>query len=315
MYNVRPYTPSDRHLWDSFVENSKNGTFLFARDYMEYHHDRFDDASCLAEVPGGEIVALFPANRTGSRLVSHGGLSYGGMVSDISMTTTRALDVFAVWLDYWRGQKIEEIIYKTVPSIYCRAPSDEDRYALYRHGAELCRRDVLSVIDLARPGPVQGRRLRGAKKAAGHGLEVRESGDLAAFWPILEENLDSRHAVKPVHSVVEMELLQRRFPQNIRLFAVFHGARMCAGSLLYMAAPAVHAQYIASTPEARDIGGLDLLFTSLADSFGPTGGFLDFGSSNEDDGRYLNRGLADFKEGFGARAVCHDFYRLSLADS
>jgi hypothetical protein len=33
---------------------------------------------------------------------------------------------------------------------------------------------------------------------------------------------------------------------------------------------------------------------------------FDFGTADECDGRYLNRGLIDQKEGFGARAVVHD---------
>lgn len=40
--------------------------------------------------------------------------------------------------------------------------------------------------------------------------------------------------------------------------------------------------------------------------------YFDFGISNEEEGRYLNEGLVAQKEGFGARAVVHDFYRLKL---
>jgi len=38
--------------------------------------------------------------------------------------------------------------------------------------------------------------------------------------------------------------------------------------------------------------------------------YFDFGISNEQQGRFLNRGLIEQKEGFGGRAVVHDFYRL-----
>ena len=44
-----------RAPWDTFVQESKNGTFLFVRDYMDYHRDRFQDCSLLvyrdAEAP------------------------------------------------------------------------------------------------------------------------------------------------------------------------------------------------------------------------------------------------------------------------
>jgi hypothetical protein len=38
---VERYTGAARGLWDGFVRDSRNGTFLFFRDYMEYHQDRF----------------------------------------------------------------------------------------------------------------------------------------------------------------------------------------------------------------------------------------------------------------------------------
>ncbi len=42
--------------WDGFVRNSKNGTFLFYRDFIEYHGDRFGDYS-LMFYDGGSLVA------------------------------------------------------------------------------------------------------------------------------------------------------------------------------------------------------------------------------------------------------------------
>ena len=40
--------------------------------------------------------------------------------------------------------------------------------------------------------------------------------------------------------------------------------------------------------------------------------FYDFGIANEDEGWWLNEGLITQKEGFGGRAVVHEFYRLDL---
>lgn len=312
MYSFQRYTAAKRDVWDQFIRESKNGTFLFMRDYMDYHQNRFVDFSVIATGPSGQVVALFPANRIGLRLVSHGGLSYGGIILDNSMTSSRAIDLFAGWLDHCRDAGIKEIIYKAVPVIYHRAPADEDRYALFRHGAELYRRELLSVVDLGAAVPFQDRRRRGARKATKHGLAVQESNNLEEFWLILQANLGSHHNLKPVHTVTEMRLLRDRFPDNIKLFGVFEGSQICAGSVLYYAGPTIHAQYIASNDLARGIGALDLLFTSLIDAARTKAKYFDFGNSNEQEGRYLNRGLADFKEGFGARAISQDFYRLNL---
>jgi hypothetical protein len=195
MYLASIYAPADRLDWCEFVNRSKNGTFLLSRDYMDYHADRFLDFSALVRDAHGKVVALFPANRVASQVVSHGGLSYGGMLSDASMTTSRALDVFDAWMALCRGAGIDEITYKSVPPIYHQEAADEDRYALFYFGAELYRRDVLSVIDLGHPVRLQERRRRGVARAVRRALRVAETTDLDAFWPMLTANLERRHSV------------------------------------------------------------------------------------------------------------------------
>jgi hypothetical protein len=311
---VRAYTPNDETRWDEFVGGSKNGTFLFRRNFMEYHSDRFTDASTLVTEAGGRLLAIFPANCSGTRIVSHAGLSYGGMVSNEAMTAPLALEIFAAWFSYFRAQGIVEVVYKAVPSIYHRMPADEDRYALFYHGATLYRCDLSQTVELAAQGPVQVRRRRGARKATEVGFTVRETDTIDQFWPILCDNLASRHQLRPVHSEAEMRLLQGRFPANIRLFGVYDGDVLRAGTLLFCCGQTTHAQYIAASEEARTVGALDLLFLTLLDSFRSRQRYFDFGNSNEDDGRFLNRSLAEFKEGFGARGIVQEFFRLNLEE-
>lgn len=313
MITITSYSSDQKRLWDDFVKTSKNGTFLFERDYMDYHSDRFVDFSTIARDENASPIALFPANRVGAQLVSHGGLSYGGMVSNHQMTTARALSIFDAWISYCRINGIREIIYKTIPSIYHRGPSQEDRYALFRFGFELFRRDVLSVCDSQYPLATQERRRRGYNKAMKAALEVDESNDFATFWEILENNLAKKHGVRPVHSLSEIENLKSRFPNNIKLFSVRQsGESICAGTVLYCTPSAVHIQYIASDEHARSVGALDLLCMTLRRRAFESYRYFDFGISNEDNGVYLNQGLIEFKEGFGARAICHDFYKLSI---
>ncbi|MCA3259312.1 MAG: GNAT family N-acetyltransferase, partial [Rubrivivax sp.] len=145
---VRPYAPEDRAAWDAFIARSKNGTFLFMRGFMDYHSERFVDASALVTDAGGRLLALFPANRSSVRITSHAGLSYGGMICDETMLAPLALDIFAAWFTHCRAQGAEEIVYKAVPPIYHRMPADEDRYALFYHGAALYRRDMTQTVDL-----------------------------------------------------------------------------------------------------------------------------------------------------------------------
>ena len=40
-WTIRRYSPEDADLWNRFVNDSRQGTFLLRRDYMDYHSNRF----------------------------------------------------------------------------------------------------------------------------------------------------------------------------------------------------------------------------------------------------------------------------------
>ena len=78
-FEIIKYSKEHFDIWNNFVAKSKNGTFLFHRDFMDYHQDRFDDYSLLI-FKKEKLIAIFPANKIDKILYSHQGLSYGGLV-------------------------------------------------------------------------------------------------------------------------------------------------------------------------------------------------------------------------------------------
>ncbi|GJH02907.1 GNAT family N-acetyltransferase [Paraburkholderia terrae] len=304
------YTKADAGQWDAFVSASRNATFMLQRAYMDYHSDRFADHSLFFHNDKNQLVALLPANERDGVLQSHGGLTYGGVICDDSMTTPRMLEVFDALLEYLRSNGLNSLIYKTIPHIYHVNPTEEDRYALFRVDARLYRRDVLSVIALDRRLPFQKRRERKINQARKLGLVIEASDDFEAFWAILESNLAAAHGVKPVHSVGEMRLLHSRFPEQIRLHVCKENGVVVSGVVMFDSARVAHVQYISSSERGREIGALDLLFATLIERDYAHQAYFDFGISNEQDGKVLNVGLIEQKEGFGARAIMHDYYEL-----
>ena len=81
---IELYKDNYKCLWDSFVDNSKNGTFLHKRDYMEYHKDRFEDFSLMvfdeSDSEIMQLIALLPANIVDDTVYSHRGLTYGALI-------------------------------------------------------------------------------------------------------------------------------------------------------------------------------------------------------------------------------------------
>jgi hypothetical protein len=297
--------------WDQFVEQSKNGVFLFKRDYLEYHADRFPDAS-LMFYQAGDLVAVLPATVRDAVMSSHAGLTFGGFVTGDDMKVGLMLDIFAALRQRLRDSRITQLTYKAIPHIYHRLPAEEDLYALFREGAHLYRRDISATIDTTRRLPLSKGRTYSIKKARKHGITVGRSQDFGAFMAIEQELLRDRYGKQPVHSTEEITLLAGRFPDNIKLFAAHHEGRMIAGVIVYESHQVAHAQYIGSTDEGRDIGAPDLLMSYLIEDCFASKRYFDFGISTEDDGQYLNAGLIENKQGFGARAVACDFYRLEI---
>ncbi len=77
---VVPYNISYFEKWNDFVLTSENGNFLFHRNFMEYHQDRFKDASVILLDEKENIKAILPANVNDNTIYSHQGLTYGGLI-------------------------------------------------------------------------------------------------------------------------------------------------------------------------------------------------------------------------------------------
>lgn len=310
--DVSIYRPSDKDEWDEFVARSKQGTFLFYRDFMDYHKDRFEDHSLLIRDRKNRLVAMLPANVEEDVLTSHAGLTYGGFITDDQMKVPLMLKVFDGVLDHLSGMGIQRLVYKAVPHIYHTVPADEDVYALFRFGARLYRRDMTTVAMPDRWMAFQSRRRRGIKRAMKANITCKQFDDYGRFWEILKENLWTVHNLIPVHSLDEIRLLRSRFPRNIKLFCSFQDDEIVSGVVIFETCNVAHAQYTATSKRGRTCGALDLLFKRLLDKWYSGITYFDFGVSTEDGGHYLNRGLTDFKEGFGGRAVVCDFYEIEL---
>lgn len=94
--NVRKYAPDDKPVWDKFIREAKNSTFLFDRNFMDYHGDRIKDHSLLLFVDD-VLRSVMPANENGDQLISHGGLSYGGLVLEKSVRLDEVLSFFFIY--------------------------------------------------------------------------------------------------------------------------------------------------------------------------------------------------------------------------
>ncbi|WP_266171461.1 GNAT family N-acetyltransferase [Dyella subtropica] len=310
MFTVRPYVQADADAWDASVERSRNGNLLHRRGYMDYHADRFVDQSLIVE-KNGEMVAVFPANLQGNLVMSHGGLTYAGLITTHALRAESTLAAFEQIGSHYRGLGVERVVYKAVPHVFHAYPAEEDLYALHRLGAQLKRRDLSSVISLQETFHFTEGRKRSINKARKAGIQLQASTDPAPFHALLTEVLH-KHDVLPTHSLKELCLLQARFPQRVVLHEARREEALLAGVLVYDFGRVVHTQYMAASEEGQRLGALSFLLSELIGGIYANRAYFSFGISTEREGRVLNSGLVTQKEYFGARAVVHDFYEWPL---
>lgn len=312
-FDVRRYNgDTDQATWNQFVKDSKQGTFLLDRSYMDYHSDHFTDHSLLI-YRQGKLYALLPANEQNHTLYSHQGLTYGGLLTTTKATTEDICQTFVVIQEYLKSQGFKKMVYKTIPWIYHQIPAEEDLYALFKEcRAQISVRNVSAVIDLHHPLKWYHIRKQGAKKAFGQHIHIECSEDYETFWEILSTNLMETYQATPVHTIEEIKLLHARFPENIKLYvALQEDGKMLGGTLLYITPQVVHTQYISASEEGKQKHALDALFMQLIQEY-KDWNYFDFGTSNEDGGKVLNTSLIYQKEGFGGRAVVYDTYEWEL---
>lgn len=308
---ITRYSNDYKEQWDDFVKTSKNGTFLFLRDYMDYHADRFKDYSLLF-FNDNKLLAILPANIREKTLISHGGLTYGGFLLHPDCKTRDIIDFVEELKKFMQKEDITELIYKPIPYIYNRIPSDEPLYALFHAGATISARSISTTIDNSEKLRYSQLRKRCIAKARKAGIECKEKSDYTQFWNILTEILHTRHDSKPVHTIDEIKLLHSRFPDNIKLYTAEYQGEDVAGIVVYETKNVAHFQYIATSDKGCLLGALDFIISHLIENIYTDKRFIDFGTSTEQNGTYLNDGLIKQKEGFGGRAVVYDTYKLSI---
>lgn len=319
-YTARFYRSEDDALWDAFLKDCPTATFLHSRRFLAYHGSRFVDRSLLLFDNNQKLYAVMPAaiDPGNSRcVVSHPGATYGGLLLGRKKAGIEHLDLLQIVGAFLAENGFDTLIYKGVPQHLHTPVSQADLYALWRHDAQLIRRDLWNVVDLSLPPAPDENRRRHVRRAQKNGVVVVQSdsgSDYERFYPVLIDCLSRQHSAAPVHSLADMQTLQRLFSDKIRLWlALDQSGEVLAGEWIFMFDHVHHGQYGAATQAGRQTAAQDLLLHSIIDAARQQGTrYFSFGASTEQQGKMLNEGLYRYKAGFGPGSVVQDFYHLAL---
>ena len=212
MYVTR-YSKDLKSVWNDFIGEAKNATFLFDRNYMDYHSDRFEDFSLLIYNNKDQLIAALPANTSQEEVFSHQGLSYGGFILKKELTFTKFVAVVQATLVFLEEQRKTILHLKLTPHFYSPIPSEEINYLLFILKASLTRRDLTLAINQREPLRFKQGKKSKINKAKRAELTIKETNDLELFWNnLLTPNLLQQHNTKPVHSLTEITPTSTSFP-------------------------------------------------------------------------------------------------------
>jgi len=304
---IFPYRPTDAATWDRIVEESDAACLLFLRRYMDYHANRFADAS-LVGVADGSPIGVYPASIKDHVVTSHAGLTFGSWQLGPGLSEQDRRRLAELTFDYYESNGVKKLVARETPQYF--NSSETWSHASYRPPTSSTKLDG-SAIDLSSTlslGPK--RRLTRCLKA----LQTHEfsSSCPEEFWPLLERVLLGRHGVSPTHSLRDIQQLYSRLPSQIQVFKAASLNDLAAGAVIFLSRNVAHIQYMATSEAGRVSHALDGLIVWLIRRFAGQVRWLSLGVSNERDGT-INQGLHDYKMSFGAKHFVHETNTYDLS--
>jgi hypothetical protein len=325
MLTICEYENKLEAQWDDFVINkSINGTFLQTRRFLNYHPEgRFIDRS-LVFYKGNTIVAVIPAcelfDEHKKTFFSHKGSTYGGIIIGRDFYNIKHVGSIIFDLEaYLVEQGFTKVIIKNTADIFCKDETKLLEYFLFKENYQsydelsfyidfnLYKDDIISNLSASKR--------RDYKYSLKNNLAIREllsKTELESFYNILEINL-CKFAKTPVHSLAELiDMKVKRLGDIACFYGVYMEKEMIAGSMVFNFDNEVfHTQYLASNPEYLSCYPMDFLIVNLIKyAYDKNFKYMSFGISTENNGKFLNEGLARFKEGFGCKyAINKTFYK------
>lgn len=312
-FTVKKYDQNDYKIWNDFIAQAKNATFLFHRDFMEYHKYRFEDFSLLV-YQDEKLISILPANKVGNSLYSHQGLTYGGLVFTAKIKGAKVEAVLDAVLYFLKENLFETFYYKPIPNFYFPEGNNEIDFFLFKRGAVLDRKEMNLAVNLELPLQISKSKLKHFRRIEDLDLDIMEEEDFNSFWEkILEPRLLEKFNVKPVHTKEEILLLKQNFPENIRQYSVYQNDEIIAGITIFETENVVKSQYGATSKKGEEFRALDFLFINLIEKYKRKGKrFFDMGIVNEENESSYHSGLLKQKEELGCTVYNQDFYKIEI---
>lgn len=313
-YSIKSYHSELKNHWDEFVVNSKSATFLFQRDFMDYHKDRFEDCSLMI-YDREQLIAIFPANISDGVVHSHQGLTYGGLFLKEGFPINQLEEIFKLVLNFFKTQKIESVIVKSLPEFYSSKSEEEtDCFQKLQHCSVL-KQNIVMAINYHQDFKINKTKIKRFKKLERNGFTIKEGrSEFNTFWDtILLKRLAEKHNSKPVHSLSEIEHLYSKFEDEIIQYNICQNEEVLAGITIFKKGNIVKSQYGMASVEGENLNALDMLFVFLIYKFRDEGmQYFSMGTVSNDSELGYSKGMLNQKQELGCSKYIQNIWKIEI---
>ena len=311
-YTVKRYCSDDFALWNDFISQATNATFLFDRNFMEYHADRFQDFSLLV-FEEDILQAVVPANCKDNQIFSHQGLTYGGFVFRNEFPIGQIEKVLSETFSFLQSQGFVKCEIKAMLPFYAPDFHAEIQQVLSDKQAKITAQKMNLAIDFRTEYSISKSKLKHYRRLQSEGLVVKKEADCTIFWQeVLEPLLLEKYQTKPLHSLAEINSLQSKFPNHIEQYNLYRDGEILAGITLFKTATVIKSQYGATTENGKKFRALDYLFLYLIDSFKADYDYFDMGTVDDNSELGYNEGLLNQKKELGCSVYSQNIFQIAL---
>jgi hypothetical protein len=324
-FKIEEYTPDRLHDWESFLENSANGTIFHSQKFLDYHPPgRFNNHHLFLSMRN-KTRAIFTGavidNGDGPELHSYPGASYGGFVIRKDADFQDYFGMVEALTEYCGDKGFKKIRLTQTPIIYHPQHQQGIEFALQVQGYEPEIIELTQSVNLKMIGEdvyssLVDKTRNACRQAEKKGIIYREneplnSKNIADFYDILFKNRNEL-GVHPTHTDEELNLLSKLIGDNLHLAFVETEGKRVAGLLHFICNSRVLLLfYVCHYREYQHLKPVPYLLAKTIE-WAESQGFeeLDFGISTVKG--EPTTGLLKFKENFRARPFLRTTYVKEL---
>jgi len=299
---------------EQFIETSTNGTIFHSPRFLSYHAEgKFSSQGGTIQHllfrKKRKILAFMPGmvfeREEGREFRSPYGGSYGSF-AHAELSFDEAAEIFKLFLQFIRQEKITKARLVPPPATYCRGGFPGYFQYLYLcNGFAVDKADLLSLCPVSRQQEYPFRQMgknaiQKYRQAEKKGIIVETSKDYDSFHNILVENR-AKFGAEPTHTVDDLKKIGELFPERVLLLLAYLEGRPIGGAyFMFCNATVANCFYLCHQEAYSEYRSTNLLIPVALKALAEKGfGWLDFGASSF--AYQPHESLIKFKESFGAR--------------